>query len=74
MHIHWLLALQPLLEGCGVEEALLPRLEVAFSELPPSRQHFLHRALPRVAQHEGRAGVERLVRGALAPSGATRGR
>lgn len=59
--------LQPLLEGCGVEEALLARLEVAFPDMPPSQQRYLYRALPRVAQHEGRAGVEHLVLGALRP-------
>lgn len=62
-------ALQPLLEGCDVEEALLASLEVAFLEMPPALQRYLYRALPRVAQHQGRAGVERLVRGALGVSG-----
>lgn len=60
-----LYALQPVLEGCGVEPRLLSSLELGFARLAPAVQHCLHRALPRAAHFGGRPAVEQLLQDAL---------
>lgn len=60
-----LYALQPVLEGCGVEPRLLSALELGFARLAPAVQQCLHRALPRAAHFGGRPAVEQLMQDAL---------
>lgn len=58
-------ALQPLLETCGVERRLLGAFERRFPGLAPAHQRYLHSALPRAVEFEGREAAEALMRDAL---------
>lgn len=57
--------LQPLLEGFGVERRLLGAFERHFPGLPPAQQRYLHRALARAVEFEGREAAEALLLDAL---------
>lgn len=67
-----LAALQPVLEGAGVDPDLLSAFEVAFARLGAPMQRVLARAVPRAVEFGGRAATEQLLRDALQGSGCSR--